>query len=439
MSEKSKISIFWFRRDLRLQDNVGLSFVLAQQEKVLPIFIFDTSILGALKNRSDLRVQFIHQTLCDLNLKLQQVGSGLEVYFGSPLEVFSEILSKHRVFRVVCNHDYEPKAIDRDQSVQAFLESRGVELMTFKDQVIFEKDEVVKQDGGPYTVFTPYSRKWKSQLEASLLKPHNCELSAERFVPQKRQGIISLEQLGFEKTDFIYPPTVISKKTILDYKSQRDFPSQSGTTRLGVHLRFGTVSIRRLVALTWSIAEMESWLNELIWREFFMQILFHFPHVVDRAFRSEYDAIVWRNDEMEFQAWKNGQTGFPLVDAGMRELNATGFMHNRVRMLAASFLTKHLLVDWRWGEAYFAEKLLDYDLAANNGNWQWAAGTGCDAAPYFRVFSPEAQAKKFDPEATYIKTWVPEFGSSLYVAPIVDHKYARLRVLRAYKVALAKR
>lgn len=433
----SEVVVFWFRRDLRLMDNAGLSEALAQGYPVLPVFIFDREILSRLKDSNDRRVQFIHQQLMSMQEELKTHGSALLVETGSPEEVWRRLLNQFKIKSVYCNHDYEPYALARDESVQKLLAQQGVEFKTFKDQVIFEKSEVVKDDSGPYTVYTPYSRKWKATLTPKNLKAFESVERLDALV--KWPGVItpSLSDLGFAESTFHYPTDQVNDQLIRKYADQRDRPEITGTSHLGLHLRFGTVSIRQLVRRALQLSDV--WLSELIWREFFMQILWHFPHVGKSAFRKEYDKIKFRNDRAEFQAWCEGRTGYPLVDAGMRELNATGFMHNRVRMVAASFLVKHLLIDWRWGEAYFAEKLLDFDFAANNGNWQWVAGSGCDAAPYFRVFNPHLQEKKFDPQRVYIKRWVPEVDTPKYPEPIVDHAEARVRVLAAYGAGLGKK
>ncbi len=426
----SEVSLFWFRRDLRLQDNAGLYHALKENEHVLPIFIFDVSILDKLEDKADRRVDFIHQSLEHLKEELKKSGSSILVLHGNPIEIFKKISPK----AVYTNHDYEPYARKRDEEVKVLLQSRGIEFKTFKDQVIFEKDEVVKDDGKPYTVFTPYSRKWKSKLNAFYSKSYPTEKNFRHLLKTEPQPLLSLADIGFEKTNASFPERLVKKSIIEVYDQQRNFPAVAGTTRLSVHLRFGTVSIRKLVQI--ALQKNEVWLNELIWRDFYHMILWHFPRVETNAFKPAYDQIEWRNNAEEFDAWCNGRTGYPIVDAGMRELNATGFMHNRVRMIVASFLTKHLLIDWRWGEAYFAKKLLDFDLAANNGGWQWAASSGCDAAPYFRVFNPDLQTEKFDPKRAYIKKWVPEIDSKEYPKPIVDHKFARERVLTTYKEAL---
>lgn len=425
-------TIFWFRRDLRLEDNAGLYHALKENTNVLPVFIFDTTILDALEDKVDRRVEFIHQSLEHLRQQLEELGCTLLVLHGNPVDIFGSLQPK----AVYTNHDYEPYARQRDQQVASILGKKGVPFSHYKDQVIFEKDEVVKEDGTPYTVFTPYSRKWKASLKAFALKSYPTKKYFHHFKKVPPIPMPSLEQIGFTSTGIAFPKRVIRMAVIEQYHRQRDFPAIQGTTRLSVHLRFGTVSIRKLAQL--ALKKNQVWLNELIWRDFYAMILWHFPHVETKAFKPAYDRIQWNNNPEDFNRWCEGNTGYPIVDAGMRELNATGFMHNRVRMIVASFLTKHLLIDWRWGEAYFAKKLLDFELSSNNGGWQWAAGSGCDAAPYFRVFNPALQTKKFDPELKYIKTWVPETGTENYPAPMVDHSFARNRVLKAYKAALNK-
>ena len=423
-------TLFWFRRDLRLEDNAGLYHALKENKEVLPIFIFDTAILEKLEDKADRRVKFIHQALVLLNDNLQKVGSALLVLHGDPIKIFKE-LNPNSVYT---NHDYEPYALARDEKVRKLLQDRSITFKTYKDQVIFEKDEVVKEDGKPYTIFTPYSRKWKSILHDFHAKVYLTSNYFNHLRKIKPLPVPSLAEIGFKDTDITFPARSIRQSIIEKYDEHRNFPALEGTTRLSVHLRFGTLSIRKLVQI--ALKQSEQWLNELIWRDFYHMILWHFPQVENKAFKPAYDRIEWRNNGDEFQAWCEGSTGYPIVDAGMRELNTTGFMHNRVRMIVASFLTKHLLIDWRWGQAYFAEKLLDFDLAANNGGWQWAAGSGCDAAPYFRVFNPHIQTEKFDSERKYINKWVPEFESIEYPAPIVEHSVARARALSVYKKAL---
>ncbi len=432
---KKEISLFWFRRDLRLHDNAGLYHALRENEQVLPLFIFDKNILDKLDDKYDRRVDFIHQAVTALQKELVNQGSGLLVANSTPEIVFENLLKEYTVKTVYANHDYEPYALIRDEKIRTLLNSCGASFKTFKDQCVFEKDEVIKDDGKPYTVFTPYANKWKKKLKAFYYKPYPNQRYFSHFIKHNGSSVPDLESLGFLKTDISLPKKITVDDLLLQkYKEQRDYPAVNGTTRLSIHLRFGTVSIRQLVAKTLPLSE--TWLNELIWRDFYMMILSHFPHVSKSSFKKEYDLIPWRNNETEFRKWCKGETGFPIVDAGMRELNATGFMHNRVRMIVSSFLIKDLLIDWRWGEAYFAQKLNDFDMSANNGGWQWAAGSGCDAAPYFRVFNPTEQQKKFDPKFEYIKKWIPEYGTSTYPLPMVDHSQARLRVIALYKQTL---
>ena len=429
------INVMWFRRDLRLEDNAALYHALKDGTPVMPLFIFDKNILDQLQDKHDKRVQFIHDAVAEMHSKLVAIGSSMVVKYGSPTDVWKALSATHSIKAVFANHDDDPYALQRDDEIKKQLAADGIAFNTYKDHVIFERKEVSKDDGKPYTVFTPYSRKWKAALNDFHLKAYPTNKYFANFARLHSAEIPSLESMGFAgcKTDF--PPRVVQAEIIKHSKLKRDLPAVRGTSRLGVHLRFGTLSIRKLAAYAKPLSE--GFLNELIWRDFYHMILHHFPHVGEgKAFKKEYDAIVWRNNEAEFEAWCQGKTGYPMVDAGMRELNATGFMHNRVRMVTASFLVKHLLIDWRWGEAYFAAKLLDYDLAANNGGWQWAASSGCDAAPYFRVFNPTLQQEKFDPEEKYIREWIPEFGTDDYSKPVVDHKFARERVLKAYKDAL---
>jgi deoxyribodipyrimidine photo-lyase len=431
------IAIFWFRRDLRLEDNAGLYHALKENKSVLPIFIFDTHILNKLEDKSDRRVDFIHQAIDRINQQLKTLGSTLTTFYSTPEEVYQTLSSNYKINTVYTNHDYEPYALERDEHIRQFLERKNIAFKTFKDQCIFEKSEVVKDDGQPYTVFTPYSRKWKKNLTTFHHTSYPSYKYKSHFLNTDFHPTIPLEKMGFKKTDMVLNAQPSVNSLLLEkYKEQRDFPAIPGTSRLSIHLRFGTISIRELVKQSKDISE--TWLNELIWRDFYMMILWHFPHSAKSAFRSNYDRIEWRNNEDQFQKWCDGKTGFPIVDAGMRELNATGFMHNRVRMIVSSFLVKDLLIDWRWGEAYFAKKLNDFDLSANNGGWQWASGSGCDAAPYFRVFNPSEQLKKFDPQLHYVKKWVPEFGTKDYPMPMVDHAQARLRVIQIYKEALSE-
>lgn len=431
IGKRNQVVIFWFRRDLRLDDNVGLQHAVDSGYPVLPIFIFDTAILQQLETTEDRRVDYIHRALHMINDTLTNYGSTLHTYHGHVLDVFKVISEDYDVQGVYCNSDYEPQAIKRDQLLKAYLHEKGIQLNSYKDQVIFEKSEIVKADGTPYSVYTPYAKRWRSLLMPQNYAPAVVHL--DNFYPCKSIEIMSLESVGFKKTDMIFEKPELKESIIYDYDKKRDFPGLDHTTHLGIALRFGTISIRSCVAF--ALKYNEVWLSELIWREFFMQILFHYPRVVTTSFKTKYDAIVWRNSEAEFQLWCTGKTGYPIVDAGMRQLNETGFMHNRVRMIVASFLCKHLLIDWRWGEAYFAQKLVDYDLASNNGNWQWVAGCGCDAAPYFRIFNPTAQTLKFDADRSYIKKWNPDFEKNIQV-PIVVHEQARERALQAYRKAL---
>jgi deoxyribodipyrimidine photo-lyase len=423
-------SICWLRRDLRLQDNTALFHALKNENQVQVLFIFDTEILDKLEDKDDKRIEFIHQSLGLIKSELQKAKSDLLILYGNPQEIFQKINPNS----VYTNHDYEPYARERDAAISEILQEKNIPFHTFKDQVIFEKDEVIKDDGKPYTVYTPYSKKWKNTLKQEDIKSYDTTAQFNKLKKISGLALPSLTEIGFKKTGAVFPERIIKLDIIKKYKDQRDIPGIEGTSRLSVHLRFGTVSIRKLVQI--AMQQSEQWYNELIWREFYHMILWHFPQVQQKAFKPAYDQIEWRNNEDEFTAWCEGNTGYPIVDAGMRELNSTGFMHNRVRMIVASFLTKHLLIDWRWGEAYFAKKLLDYDLATNNGGWQWAAGSGCDAAPYFRVFNPYLQTEKFDPDRKYIKQWVPEVDTPLYPKPIVDHAFARERVLKVYKIAL---
>ncbi len=429
------LTIFWFRRDLRLDDNVGFFEALNASESVMPIFIFDSEILENLPE-NDARVNFIHESLQEMRQTLQhEFDSSIAIYHGKPLAIYKDLVNEYQISAVYTNHDYEPYAKKRDDEIKAFLESKGIDFKTFKDQVIFEKSEVVKKDGDPYVVYTPYMRTWKEKFKNYDLKIYDTNKYLKNLVQHSRLPNLSLSDIGFVSSkqsihDYKVTPTLIQ-----EYEATRNFPAKDSTSRLGPHLRFGTVSIRKMIKK--AIAEdNEIFWQELIWREFFMQILWHFPHTKEQSFKAKYDRIEWRNNEEEFKLWCEGNTGYPLVDAGMRELNATGFMHNRVRMLVGSFLCKHLLIDWRWGEAYFAEKLHDYEMASNVGNWQWVAGSGVDAAPYFRIFNPTSQIQKFDKNHDYIKKWVPEYQELTYAKPMVDHKMARERCLKTYKAAL---
>ena len=430
------ISIFWFRRDLRFHDNQGLFFALRSGRPVLPLFIFDRNILDELEEEADPRVQFIHQTVAALKSALEAQGSSLVIRYGKPIAIFKELLAEYDIASVYTNRDYEPYARKRDGAVADLLASQGVEWHTFKDHVYFEAEEVLKADQTPYTVFTPYGRRWKARMEAEPPSRVESEGHLDRCLRIAPLPMPTLEEMGFCPSQIPIPSREVSRGLIRNYHQTRNFPGVRGTSRLGIHFRFGTISIRQKVEAARSLNT--KYLNELIWRDFYAQILAHFPHVAQRAFRPEYDFIAWRDAPEDFERWCKGITGYPLVDAGMRELNQSGFMHNRVRMVTASFLTKHLLIDWRLGEAYFAKKLLDYDLASNNGGWQWAAGTGTDAAPYFRIFNPTTQLKKFDPDLKYVRQWIPEYGTANYPEPMVDHKQARTRCLSVYKEGIAR-
>jgi deoxyribodipyrimidine photo-lyase len=433
---KPGVNIMWFRRDFRLHDNAALYYALKNGKPVVPIFIFDTNILDKLENKADRRVEFIHAAISEIQSAMIAMETSLEVYYGKPLDVFENLTNKYKISKVFTNHDYEPYAIERDNQIAALLTEHNIGFNTYKDQVVFEKNEIIKDNQTPYTVFTPYSNKWEQKLNDFYLSSYPTEKYFSNFYKQSPQPISTLESMGFKKIDCSFPSKDLQEEIIKKYGDTRDFPGiEQGTSRLGPHLRFGTVSIRQIARLAKSLNDV--YLNELIWREFYQMILWHFPKVAKgHAFKAEYEKIKWRNNEDEFEKWCAGLTGYPIVDAGMRELNATGFMHNRVRMIVASFLTKHLLIDWRWGEAYFAQKLLDYELASNNGGWQWAAGSGCDAAPYFRIFNPYLQTKKFDPELKYVRKWVPEFEEFTYPTPIVEHEFARKRALEVYGKAL---
>ena len=431
---QENFSVFWFRRDLRLDDNLGLNAALSSGLKVIPIFIYDTEIINKLE-KNDLRIKMIHAALGKLNDAMLGNRCNVGMYLGNPKAVFESLLKKFKIKSVYANHDYEPYATERDKSIKSFLEKKNVTYKSFKDQVIFEKDEVVKDDGNPYKVYTPYSRKWIEKLKSTGFETCKSETKLNSLASLELP-YLTLKEIGFDEKEFDIPLFNINSKTIEKYEETRNFPYLNSTSRIGAHLRFGFVSIRKLVEKALKNSN-KTYLKELIWREFFMQILWHFPYTQEKSFKPKYDSIKWLNNDEEFKKWCEGNTGYPLVDAGMRELNQTGFMHNRVRMLVGSFLCKHLLIDWRWGEKYFAKKLLDYEMSSNVGNWQWVAGCGVDASPYFRIFNPKEQIKKFDKDFKYIKKWVPEFQSSLYPNEIIDHKFARNRCLETFKAAVA--
>lgn len=427
-----KITFFWFRRDLRLSDNTALFHALSENQQVIPLFIFDTDIIDELP-KDDARISFIYQQLEQINVELQKVGSSLLVLKGNPKDVWQKIISEYKVKNIYFNKDYEPYAIKRDTEITTLAKTNNIAVFSFKDQVIFEENDVLKDDKTPYTIYTPYKNKWLAAFSLTLCDTKNNENHLTNLA-KNQFSFPSLASLNFNLSSIKVKP--YSLANLENYEAERNFPATDNTSYLSPHLRFGTISIRNSVKN--SLEKSPVFLSELIWREFFMQILFHFPHVVNKSFKAKYDNINWRNNKNEFALWCEGKTGYPIVDAGMRQLNETGYMHNRVRMVVASFLCKHLLIDWRWGEAYFAKKLLDYDLSANNGNWQWAAGTGCDAAPYFRVFNPYEQVKKFDPDLKYITKWVKNLNELTYPAPIVEHKFARERAIATYKKGLEK-
>ena len=427
------MNVFWFRRDLRLSDNVGFFHALSSDQKVLPIFIFDEDILSQLP-KDDHRVTFIHELLSKMQSELKEIGKSLAVFHGKPIDVFKKLILENKINIIYTNHDYEPYARKRDKELNQIFKLASIEFKTSKDQVIFEKSEVTKDDGLPYVVYTPYSRKWKENFSKIKLQHYNSEKLLDAIITHS-YPYLSLADIGFSDSKIKVPEYNTSKKLIDKYEETRNFPGVNGTSMIGAYLRFGGVSVRKMIAEAIK-SDNETFFKELIWREFFMQILWHFPHTINKSFKEKYDHIVWDNNEDLFKKWCEGKTGYPFVDAGMRELNATGHMHNRVRMIVASFLCKHLLIDWRWGETYFAQKLFDYDQSSNVGNWQWAAGSGVDAAPYFRIFNPTEQIKKFDKDLKYIKKWIPELETKKYPQPIVDHKFARERCLRVYKEAV---
>lgn len=432
---KEKIAVFWFRRDLRLHDNAGLYRALRSGYPVLPLFIFDRNILDGIEDKKDSRLTFIYNAVLEIRNGLKKANSDILVHYGFPNEIWKKLSEEYEIAEVYTNSDYEPYATDRDKEISDIIQKKNGVFKDFKDQVIFEKNEILNLKNMPYTVFTPYSRAWKGKCNTFFLSSYPTEKYFDNFLKWQAPEFISLEETGFGKSDYRFPSRVVPRELLEKYEAERDFPALQSTSRIGIHLRFGTVSIRELAREAQESSLV--YLNELIWRDFYQQILWNFPFVgTGKAFRSAYDRIEWRYDNDEFKKWCEGKTGYPLVDAGMRQLNEIGFMHNRVRMVTASFLSKHLLINWRLGEAYFAEKLLDYDLAANNGGWQWAVGSGTDAAPYFRIFNPASQAKRFDPKGEYIKKWVPEIGTDAYPEPIVNHEFARERCLKAYKQAL---
>ena len=428
-------SIFWFRRDLRIDDNPGLYEALANSKNVIPIFIFDTNIIDNLPS-DDNRIKFIWHSLSLLNERLKELGSTLNIFKGNPLEVFKKIILKYRLISVYVNRDYEKYSIKRDKEINTFLNENKIAFNASKDHVFFEPNEILKSDGTPYTVFTPYSKKWFEKFYSEKLPQYQIKNLVDNFFKTDYKPIISLSEIGFSNDEIKFEKFNLGDELIKNYTSKRDFPYLNSTSKIGPYLRFGLISVREVGKKTIEKKFDQSFLRQLIWRDFYIQIFFHFPDSENENFKPAYDKIIWLNEEEKFEKWCAGETGYPIVDAGMKELNATGFMHNRVRMIAASFLCKHLLIHWKKGESYFAKKLLDYEMASNVGNWQWVAGTGVDAAPYFRLFNPEIQMKKFDPQKVYIKKWLPKYDPENYLEPIIDHNYARERCLNAYKIAL---
>lgn len=431
--EEKEINIFWFRRDLRVADNHGFYEALTAGRPVLPVFIFDTDILNDLED-NDSRVTFILREVRKLHDIFEQHGSSFWIYHGKPIDAFKRLHAEYAIDSVFMNQDYEPYALARDRQVAGFIGSVGIKPRLFKDHVIFHQNDILNDSGSPYTIFTPYSKKWKARLAETGINEYCSEKYLQNLLKMEPLPKFHHIDIGFRPGNYPVPPLNIDPVVLANYEKKRDFPAEEGTTRLGVHLRFGTVSIRQVTAAALNYSG--TFLNELIWRNFYIDILWHFPYVQTNSFKRDYDHIQWLNSEKDFARWCEGTTGYPMVDAGMKQLDETGYMHNRLRMVVASFLCKHLLIDWRWGEAYFADKLLDFELASNNGGWQWAAGSGCDAAPYFRIFNPMVQREKFDPELAYIKKWLPHYGTSAYPKPIVEHKIARDRAIRVYQQGL---
>ena len=464
---QTRASLVWFRRDLRLDDHAALYHALKVSDAVYCAFVFDRTILDPLP-RADRRVAFILESVRELDAALRAKGGVLLCLTGDPRDEIPRLASRLGVQTVWTNRDYEPAVIARDAQVAERLAAQGIGFETAKDQVIFEQDEVLTADGRPFSVFTPYQRAWRKRLTPFYLRPYPVQRYLDRLARTDGDSLPTLAALGFDTVDVSrLQPGMSGAETLLAdfshridrYHEARDYPAVKGPSYLSVHLRFGTVSIRQLAGFAEHLgnAGADTWLNELIWRDFYQQILWHHPRVVDHAFKPVFDALVFENRQDWFAAWCEGRTGYPLVDAAMRQLNQSGYMHNRLRMVTASFLVKDLLIDWRWGERYFAEKLIDYDLAANNGGWQWAAGTGCDAQPYFRIFNPVSQSEKFDPKGAFIRRYVPELADlpdraihapwqaspielsaagirlgDHYPAPLVDHAIQRERALAMF-------
>lgn len=433
--EKEKYNVFWFRRDLRLDDNKGLFHALRHQHKVLPVFIFDTTILDTLVN-TDPRVEFIYNSLVNIQKELSLSGKNIIIRIGNPLNIFNDLMQEYPLNAVYANRDHEPYGISRDKRIEELLKQAGIAFHLYTDHLLFDKNEILRDEGVPYHIYTPYNKKAKSLLKVTHLAKYPSDELLGNIAESQDLSIIPYETTGFVTSGMHFPSAIIDQSIIELYSQTRDFPAVEGTSRLGVHLRFGTISIRKLASIALKISDV--FFNQLLWREFYASILWHYPHVTDTSFKIQYENITWRNNEGEFEAWKHGQTGYPMVDAGMRQMLATGYMHNRVRMITSGFLTKHLLIDWRWGEAWFAANLLDFELSNNNGGWQWSAGCGCDAVPYFRIFNPQLQQQKFDPTNEYVSRWIPELNTATYPTPIVDHRYARERCIQVYRSSLGQ-
>ena len=430
----NKKSIFWFRRDLRLHDNHALFQALSTSEKVIPIFIFDVNILDKL-SEEDRRVCLLYDRLEALNKDLSLINKKIQILYGKPVDVFTDLLKTHDIDAVYINTDYEPYATDRDEKISKIAQKNNTSFESLKDQVIFEKDEILSDTGNPYVVYSPYMRKWVSKFRISLTAKYDSESLLDNLSTiSDVDELTSLEQMGFKHVNYNLKEPDLSVESLKNYEDSRNFPYQEGTINLSVHLRFGFLSVRELAKVAYQYSE--TLLKELIWRSFFCQILWRHPHVVNSCFKTKFENLDWSQDHHLFLKWKRGVTGYPIVDAGMRELFETGYMHNRVRMVTASFLVKNLGIDWRLGEAYFASMLMDYDLASNNGNWQWVAGTGCDSAPYFRVFNPVSQQEKFDGNFEYCRKWLPEMDENgkYVVEKVVDVKRSRLEAIARYKV-----